>query len=152
MQITELANDEATATTRYFNRVSDDLSVEGLAMNYFERGPGESVGDFYHRHHEQEEVFVVLSGTATFETEDGEFTVEAGQAIRFGSGEWQQGWNRGEERLRVLAMGAPQAEGETDLQGDCPDCGTRRDVTTREKPDTVEFVCGECEAVVRRYP
>jgi len=52
-------------------------------------------------------VFYVLSGTATFETEAGEVTVDAGEAIRFVPGEFQQGSNRGDERVVALAPGAP---------------------------------------------
>lgn len=54
------------------------LGTTDLAINYFECDPGEPVGLCYHRHHEQEEVFYVVSGTATFETEVVDVAVHAG--------------------------------------------------------------------------
>lgn len=98
-----------------FQALSDALGTEAVAINYFERASGESIGDCYHRHHEQEEVFYVISGSATFETEEGDVPVDAGELIRFGPGEWQQGWNYGDARLRVLALGAPRDEGPTSV-------------------------------------
>jgi len=97
------------------------LGAEDVAINYYELDPGESFAFGYHRHEGQEEVFCVLEGEATFETgeprsgsgstsgetasEDDETTVGAGEAVRFGPGEWQQGWNRGNERVKALAPG-----------------------------------------------
>ncbi|WP_423746468.1 cupin domain-containing protein [Haladaptatus sp. SPP-AMP-3] len=66
---------------------------------------GETIGECYHRHHEQEEVFYITAGTATFETEQGDVVVKAGELIRFAPGEWQQGANRENSRLEVLAFG-----------------------------------------------
>ena len=137
---------------RVFRSLSDPLATDGVAINYFERAPGESVGDCYHRHHEQEEVFVVLAGTATFDTEDGDVVVGTGECVRFAPGEWQQGWNRSEGRLAVLALGAPRETGPTDLRRDCPSCGERTPATVEERADGVVFYCESCGAETGRDP
>jgi uncharacterized cupin superfamily protein len=111
--------DSYTRPGEVFTPLSDALGTTGLAINYYGKSTGENIGDCYHRHHEQEEVFYVLSGTATFETENGDVAVSPHDLIRFAPGEWQQGTNRGDDRLRVLALGAPREEGPTDLRREC---------------------------------
>nr|WP_255767536.1 cupin domain-containing protein [Haladaptatus halobius] len=110
-----------------------------------------SIGDCYHRHREQEEVFIVLSGTATFDTADGEISVETGETIRFAPGEWQRGWNRGSERLQVLALGAPREAGPTDLRRECPSCDQRTPVIVDESDTEVIFYCKDCGTETGQY-
>lgn len=68
--------------------ISEALKTTELAINYFELVPGESFGYAYHRHHDQEEMFHILTGTATFETESGDIEVNANELIRFSPGEF----------------------------------------------------------------
>jgi len=63
--------------------LSNELDADDVAVNYYELAPGDSFGFGYHRHADQEEVFHVQRGTVTFETEDGDVDVSAGEAIRF---------------------------------------------------------------------
>lgn len=144
-------NDEPVGADRVFKPLSESLGATGVALNYFERAPGEPIGYCYHRHHEQEEVFYVLSGTATFETETGIVAVDAGELIRFAPGEWQQGSNRGDERLVVLAIGAPLEQGPTDLRRDCPACGERTSADPEPIGDGIVFYCGVCGTETGRY-
>ncbi len=90
--------------------VSRALGTTDFAMNYFELEPGESFSGGLHTHHDQEEVFYVMEGTAVFETPDDEHVVEAGELIRFAPGEYQQGVNdpdEGEGAVVGWALGAP---------------------------------------------
>jgi len=134
-----------------FRPLSTALGTTGVAINYYERPPGSSIGYCYHRHHEQEEVFVVLSGTATFDTEDGDVAVESGELIRFAPGEWQQGWNRGDTRLEVLALGAPHEQGPTDLRRDCPACGELTPAVPDSTDEELVFDCDVCGVETGRY-
>ena len=129
------------------------LGAEDVAMNYYELEPGESFAFGYHSHEDQEEVFYVVEGEATFETEDGDVTVGAGEAVRFGPGEWQQGWNRGEETVRALALGAPQDGGETTVLRECADCGerTEQEIRPTEDRDALLTVCLDCGAETGRF-
>ena len=133
--------------------LADALGAENVAINYYELEPGESFAFGYHKHDEQEEVFYVVSGTATFETEDGEVDVHAGEVIRFPPGEFQQGWNRGDERVVALALGAPKETSGGALRRECPDCGERTPHTfgSEDEGRTRLTICLDCEAVTGRY-
>ena len=133
--------------------VSKALGAEHLALNHYELAPGETFGFGYHRHADQEELFYVLEGEATFETEDGDVTVGAGEAIRFAPGEWQLGRNAGDERVVALAIGAPAETGETEIVRECPECGERRQVRIEatEDRDALVAICEECGAETVRH-
>jgi len=133
--------------------LSRALGAEDVAINYYELEPGESFAFGYHRHEGQEEVFYVQAGEATFETDDGEVTVGAGEAVRFAPGEWQQGWNRGEEPVRALALGAPQESGETTILRECRECGerTEQEVGRAEDADALVTRCLDCGAETGRF-
>ena len=133
--------------------LSTALDAEHLALNYYELEPGESFGFGYHRHADQEELFYVLEGTATFETEDGDLEVGAGEAIRFEPGEWQLGTNEGDGRVVALALGAPADTGETEIVRECPECGERTHVRVEptEDRDALIAVCETCGAETVRH-
>lgn len=133
--------------------LAEPLGIEGLSMNHYELDAGESLTLSKHRHGEQEEVFYVLSGTVTFETEDGEETLGADEAVRVPPGEFQLGTNREESPATVLALGAPR-EYRTDTEWlvDCEACGER---TTHvfgpaEADDEYVYRCTECEGATHR--
>jgi mannose-6-phosphate isomerase-like protein (cupin superfamily) len=58
-----------------------------------------------HRHHRQEEVYVVLEGTLTLVVEGEDQTVERGELVRVAPEVRRQLVNRGPERLVLLALG-----------------------------------------------
>jgi uncharacterized cupin superfamily protein len=133
--------------------LTDALGLEDFAMNHYELAPGDSFAYAYHRHGVQEEVFVVLEGTATFETEDGPVVVDAGEAVRFAPGEFQRGWNRGDERVVALAFGAPLEYGEQVTLRECPDCGERTDqrIESAEDGDARVTHCEVCGTRTGRW-
>jgi uncharacterized cupin superfamily protein len=125
--------------------LSDRLGTTSVAIVRYRLAPGEALPGGLHAHRDQEEVFVVISGTATFETlaEPGdrsagggwtgrEVDVGAGEAIRFAPGEFQSGRNAADEDdtddgpdddLVVLAIGAPRETDDVRVPLDCPACG-----------------------------
>jgi uncharacterized cupin superfamily protein len=129
------------------------LGTEDVALNHYVLEPGESFAFGYHAHDDQEEVFYVLEGEATFETEEGDVSVGAGEAVRFDSGEFQQGWNRGEEQVVALAIGAPQESTETTVLRECPDCGerTEQEIRPTEAKDALVTLCLDCGAETGRF-
>lgn len=129
------------------------LGLEDVALNYYVLEPGDSFAFGYHRHTDQEEVFVVLEGTASFETEEGEVVVEEGEAVRFAPGEYQMGVNQGEVRVMALAVGAPQDMGDTEILRECEDCGDRtpQSVERSEDGDALVTVCEDCGGVTGRF-
>ncbi|MFD1514239.1 cupin domain-containing protein [Halomarina rubra] len=136
------------------------LGTSGLALNHYRVAPDDELPAGLHAHGDQEEVFVVLRGTATFETlvfppsEDPAadepndvvtetLTVESGAAVRFAPGEFQSGRNAGDRDLVVLAIGAPRETDALRFPVRCPDCGHdwMRLATDEDVP---RFVCPGC--------
>lgn len=130
-----------------------DLDTDHVTINSFELAPGETFAFGSHCHHDQEEVFSVLEGTATFEAESGDVSVAADEVIRFAPGEWQLGPNAGDKRVVALALGAPTDSRETEIRRACPDCGTRTPARTERPDDTdaVLTICEACGTVTDRY-
>jgi quercetin dioxygenase-like cupin family protein len=129
------------------------LDATDVALNYYELAPGESFGFGYHRHDGQEELFYVERGTVTFETEDGDVTVAAGETVRFAPGEWQLGTNEGDERVVALAVGAPQDMGRTTMLRECPDCEgrTENEIEMADDRSALVTICGDCGAETGRF-
>jgi uncharacterized cupin superfamily protein len=126
------------------------LGTTDMAIKYYELEPGEIFSGGFHTHHSQEEVFLVLEGEATWDTEEGEatMTISAGEAVRFPPGEFQHGYvaEDADSDVRALALGAPPGMEETVSMFDCPACGradAKHDVEFHE--DAIETVCRECE-------
>ena len=133
--------------------LSRALETSDLAVNYYELAPGETFGLGYHRHPDQEEVFYVQSGTATFETEDGDVAVGPDEAVRFAPGEWQLGRNDGDERVVALALGAPRDESETEMVRHCESCGERTEqrVELADDRDALLTLCASCGEETGRF-
>jgi uncharacterized cupin superfamily protein len=141
---------QPAAVMRHFTK---PLGLTDMALNYYELEPGDSFAYAYHNHEVQEEIFFVVSGTATFDTEDGPVEVGPKAAIRFDRGEFQRGWNRGEERVVALAMGAPLEYGEQVKLRYCESCAeeTDNDLSRDDDEDAVVAVCTECGTETGRW-
>jgi len=141
--------------------VSDALGTEHFAMNYFELEPGESFSGGLHTHHDQEEIFYVLEGTATFDVADEpstdateQVTVGGGEVVRFPPGQYQEGYNDAdsEETVVGFAFGAPDSKHDwADIESvlHCGDCGEETGHGMSLTDDgNFEFTCSECGSVV----
>lgn len=133
--------------------LSHALDAEHVAMHHYVLEPGDSFGMGYHRHHDQEELFYVLEGAATFETEDGTVTVGPREAIRFAAGEWLLGHNETDEEVLALAIGAPPNTREIDILRECADCGEEREVRVEltADRDALVAICESCGAELVRH-
>lgn len=132
--------------------LTDLLGTSDLALVHYELEPGEQFSGSLHTHVDQEEVFVVRSGEATFETGAGDITVGANEAIRFAPGEYQHGYNDGDEPVEALALGAPRDSTDVRIShiagyGDisCPECGHDAMRVDPSEGDS-ELDCPECGA------
>lgn len=141
--------------------LSGALGTTDVAINRHRIAPGESFPGGLHTHRDQEEVFVVLGGEATFETwvprdegpgADGNVpgdadgvVVAAGEAVRFAPGEFQSGRNDADADLLALALGAPRDSEDVRLPLPCPDCG-HGDVRLDTGGEELTFVCPDCSA------
>ncbi|MFB6106473.1 MAG: cupin domain-containing protein [Halobacteriaceae archaeon] len=133
--------------------LTDVLGLTHSAINYYELDPCESPAYGYHAHESQEEVFYVVEGELTFRTAEGDVAVSAGELVRFGPGEYQRGVNEGDDRVRVLAVGAPQEAGETDVRRHCASCEAETPQTLELADDRSAVVayCEICGAETGRF-
>ena len=129
--------------------ITDALGAEHVTAVHYELEPGEQFSGGLHAHHDQEEVFYVMAGTATFEhgTDGDEVEVEAGEVVRFEPGEFQCGRNENDDTVVGLALAAPGSQHDwEDLESfaPCSECG---EVTSHgvEEPDgSFVIYCNEC--------
>jgi len=151
LAVDDVENDIQPAAVR--RRLTEPLGLSDFAMNYYELEPGDSFAFAYHEHELQEEVFYVISGTATFETEDGDVDVGPGEAVRFDRREFQRGWNRGDESVVALALGAPLEYGDGTMLRYCENCGERTEagVERAEDEEALYGVCEVCGAETGRW-
>lgn len=146
VKVCEVGNRKSPATIK--RAVGDTLGIEGFALNYFELEPRETFSNTLHTHFDQEEVFYVLEGTATFETDEGQFSVDAGEVVRFEPGEYQKGSNSTDERVVAIVLGAPKESQEASLE--CPSCGARESPDVERTDDAVIFECAACGNEINR--
>lgn len=130
--------------------ISMVLGTTDFAMNYFELDTGDSFSGGIHTHHDQEEVFFIMEGTATFEVgrEGNEVEVGPREAIRFAPGEYQCGHNRTEELVVGLALGAPGAMHDWDALESivyCPECEEETSHGVALESGQFDLTCNECE-------
>ena len=124
--------------------LTSHLGTTDIAINQYQVAPGDGLPGGLHTHMDQEEVFVVLDGEATFETMDGKITVSESEAVRFGPGEFQSGKNESDSTLSVLGLGAPRDSDDLRIPVVCPDCNSE---TVRLNFDgDLTFVCPDCTA------
>lgn len=133
--------------------VSDELRTSDVALNYYELEPGDSFAFGYHRHHDQEEVFYIMEGTVTFETESGAVEATAGEFVRFAPGEFQRGVNQGDDEVIGLALGAPRDSEDVDILRECSNCGDRtaQRITITDEKDALLTLCDACGGRTGRF-
>jgi hypothetical protein len=84
---------------------------------------------------------------------DGPVGVGPDELLRVDRGEFQRGWNRGDERVRALALGAPLACGDQPKLRDCPTCGERTTHSLARASDETAVVatCETCDTETGRW-
>lgn len=133
--------------------VSDAVGASNVAVNVYSALPGESISLGYHRHAEQEEIFYVIEGTIAFETEQGGFWIETGEAFFVPTNAPHRCRAAGDEMARVIAIGSPRASEDLVFSEWCPECShdTDRDREyLTEDVETIVLRCTECGAETDR--
>ncbi|MFB6172667.1 MAG: cupin domain-containing protein [Haloarculaceae archaeon] len=132
--------DHPMPDTPGYRPLSDAIGATDVALNHYDLAPGEGLSGGLHTHMDQEELFYVLDGTVAFQVagrvvdrenapptvegaSEAETTLGPGEAVRFAPGEVQHGYNAGDDRARVLALGAPADSEDIRSPGTCPACG-----------------------------
>lgn len=125
--------------------LGEAVGTTDVAINHYRLEPDQALPGGLHTHMDQEEIFYVTAGTATFETLDGPVEVEAGEVIRFGPGVYQSGTNRSGDPVTVLAIGAPPETEDTRIPATCPACG-HGDLRLVTEDTGLVFACPACGA------
>lgn len=141
VSLTDVENEPRQPDVR--KHVTEPLNLADFALNYFELAPGDSFSGGLHTHMNQEEAFYIIEGTATFETMDDTVVVTANGLVRFAPGEYQEGRNESDARVRAIALGAPQEMGETRSAVSCRDCGADYH-TVEVGKEGVTLICPGC--------
>jgi mannose-6-phosphate isomerase-like protein (cupin superfamily) len=84
------------------------LRLEKSGMSYFKLGPDYKL-PFGHTHSEQEEIYLVVSGTARLKLDDDEVELHELDAIRIPTGT-TRGMAGGSEGAEIVAFGAPNTD------------------------------------------
>jgi mannose-6-phosphate isomerase-like protein (cupin superfamily) len=84
------------------------LKLEKSGVSYFKIAPSFRV-PFGHRHDEQEEIYVLLSGTGRVKLDDEIVDLKAMDAVRIPVGT-KRGFEAGPEGAELLAFGAPDTD------------------------------------------
>ena len=150
VDVDEIESEAAGSGDVAMRGLTDPLGTSDLAMNHYTLAPGEAFSGGLHTHMDQEEVFYVLSGTATFETKP-EATAESetvevgeGQAVRFAPGEFQQGRNESDGTVTALALGAPKGSTDVRVPLSCRNCGESDAFSYVTTDDGAVLRCPEC--------
>lgn len=117
--------------------LGDACGTDDVDVTYYEVGPGDRFAGAYHRHLEREELFVVLSGEATFETEGSTVTASEGEVVYFAPGDWQLGRNDGSEPVEALLVGSPKRLAPVEAVLECPNCETETRFSVETAPQEV---------------
>jgi uncharacterized cupin superfamily protein len=84
------------------------LGLEQGGLSYFKLAPGFRV-PFGHRHSEQEEVYLLLSGSARVKLDDEILELRPMDAVRIPTAA-TRGFEAGDEGAEILAFGAPDTD------------------------------------------
>jgi len=113
-----------------FQRLRAELGVTAFGMNLIVLQPGQR--GRVHAHERQEEVFLVLRGTLTLITDEGERDLDAHDVARVAPDVRRQLVNRGPGPVAILALGgAGEHEGRDGIAWeawDAPDAARPQDV------------------------
>jgi mannose-6-phosphate isomerase-like protein (cupin superfamily) len=93
-------------------RLSETLGVRNLRVNVFTLAEGSMSR---HMHREQEEVYLVLDGTAMIDVDERQFKVGEREVLAVPPGAWHRVTNVGEGPLTFFVAAAPPAEGDAEL-------------------------------------
>lgn len=100
----------------------EPIGASDVALNRYQIAPNARVPWGLHAHYDQEEIFVVLDGSLTFQTLEGECRVDRDEVIRFEPGSYQTAKNVTDEPVTYLAIGAPPDTEDIRIPRPCPAC------------------------------
>jgi mannose-6-phosphate isomerase-like protein (cupin superfamily) len=95
-------------------RLSEDLGVQNLRANVFTLAEGSMSK---HLHREQEELYLVLDGTALIDVDEQTFRVTEREALAVPARSWHRVTNAGRGPLTFFVVAAPPADDDAEFAG-----------------------------------
>ena len=114
MKVVRAVPTESVSEKLSVQRLSEALGVRNMRANVFTLGEGAMSR---HLHRQQEELYLVLDGTAMIDVDDRQFKVGEREALAVPSGAWHRVANVGRGPLTFFVAAAPPAEGDAELGG-----------------------------------
>ena len=114
MNVVRAVPTESVSEKLSVRRLSDALGVRNLRANVFTLAEGSMSR---HLHHEQEELYLVLEGTALLDVDDRQFKVGEREAIGVPARAWHRVSNAGTGPLTFFVVAAPPAENDAETAG-----------------------------------
>lgn len=114
MKVVRVVPTEAVSEQLSVQYLSEALGVTHLRANVFTLAEGSMLR---HLHREQEEVYLVLDGTALIDVDDEPFLVREREALAVPSGARHQVSNAGDGPLTFYVVAAPPADDDAEIAG-----------------------------------
>lgn len=114
-EVADMAAQHGLAESQEARFPRADLGSEQTGMNYLIVKPGRREG-FAHRHHQAEEIYVVLGGSGRVKLDDEIVELRPLDAVRVSPGTARM-FEGGEDGLQVLVFG-PRTEGDGEIVQD----------------------------------
>ncbi len=141
---------DVPAPSRHKKEVDEAVGATEFGLNVYIAEPGERLPWGYHYHPEHEELFYVIAGRLVLDTPDEEIVVEEGDAVFVPAGAKNRARVVGEERARVIAVGAPKETDSAVIEDECPACGELTGRTADADGDAWILSCEACGEPVDR--
>lgn len=87
--------------------LKDELDTDHLGITVLELEPGAKGKEHAHEEDGQEEVYFVVDGEVAVDIEEETVTLGPDEAVRLDPAETRQIHNRGDERAKLVLVGAP---------------------------------------------
>jgi mannose-6-phosphate isomerase-like protein (cupin superfamily) len=114
MKVVRAVPTESLSEKLSVQRLSPALGLRNLRASVFTLAEGAMSR---HLHREQEEVYLVLDGTAMIDVDERQFKVGEREVLAVPPGAWQRVSNVGEGPLTFFVTAAPPSEGDAQLDG-----------------------------------
>lgn len=141
---------DAPAPSRHKKEVDEAVGATEFGFNVYIAEPGERLPWGYHYHPDHEELFYVVAGRLVLDTPGEKIVVEEGEAVFVPAGAKNRARVVGDERARVIAVGAPKDADSAVIEDECPACGAPTGRTAEADGDAYILACSACGEPVDR--
>ncbi len=114
MNVVRAVPTESISEKLSVSRLSEALGARNLRANVYTLAEGSMSR---HLHHEQEELYLVLEGTAVVDVDERQFRVGERDAIAVPARAWHRVANAGQGPLTFFVVAAPPAENDAEIAG-----------------------------------